>query len=85
MQNSASSASAEDPSYSLIREIELNQRSGFLDDDEVSVQRDPFRDTGGTHFVISPKEETVIIIMTQKQPFSDKIKRELIPIIYEGL
>ena len=40
---------------------------------------------GGTHFVISPKEETVIIIMTQKQPFSEKIKRELIPIIYEGL
>ena len=53
MQNSASSASAEDPSHSLIREIELNQRSGFLDDDEVSVQRDPFRDTGGTHFVMS--------------------------------
>jgi CubicO group peptidase (beta-lactamase class C family) len=40
---------------------------------------------GGTHFVISPKEEIVIIIMTQKQPFSDKIKRELLPIIYEGL
>lgn len=40
---------------------------------------------GGTHFVISPKENLVAIIMTQKQPFSDKIKRELMPMIYEGL
>ena len=39
---------------------------------------------GGTHFVISPLDETVVIIMTQKKPFSDKIKRELMPIIYEG-
>lgn len=40
---------------------------------------------GGTHFVISPKENLIVIIMTQKQPFSTKIKSELIPIIYRGI
>ena len=40
---------------------------------------------GGTHFVISPNENLVVIIMTQKQPFSTKIKDELISIIYQEI
>ena len=40
---------------------------------------------GGTHFIISPDKKLVVIIMTQKQPFKTKIKRELGPIIYKGV
>lgn len=39
---------------------------------------------GGTHFKVSPKNESIIIIMTQKQPLNNKVQRELIPIVYEG-
>ncbi len=40
---------------------------------------------GGTHFVISPEKNLVLIIMTQLQPFPDKIKRALTPIVYSGI
>ena len=40
---------------------------------------------GGTHFTISPKKKLVLIIMTQKQPFSLKIKNNLTPIILNGI
>ena len=40
---------------------------------------------GGTHFTISPERKLAFIIMTQKQPFSDKIKNDLTPIILDGI
>lgn len=40
---------------------------------------------GGTHFIISPSTETVIIIMTQKQPLMNGVKEDLKRIIYKGL
>lgn len=40
---------------------------------------------GGTHFAISPEKKLVFIIMTQKQPFSIKIKTDLTPIILGGI
>jgi CubicO group peptidase (beta-lactamase class C family) len=38
-----------------------------------------------THFFISPKENLAVIILSQKQPFSDTLLRELKPIIYASI
>ncbi|PHR24543.1 MAG: serine hydrolase [Fluviicola sp.] len=40
---------------------------------------------GSTHFYISPKEELIVIIMSQKAPYSNTLVNGLKPIIYEGL
>lgn len=40
---------------------------------------------GRAHFTISPKKNLIMIIMTQKEPFSDEIVRELTPIIFNNL
>jgi CubicO group peptidase (beta-lactamase class C family) len=40
---------------------------------------------GGTHFYVSPKDELIVIIMSQKSPYSNKLVDGLKPIIFEGL
>jgi CubicO group peptidase (beta-lactamase class C family) len=40
---------------------------------------------GSTHFYISPKEDLIVIIMSQKAPYSNKLVDGLKPIIFEGL
>lgn len=40
---------------------------------------------GSTHFYISPKDELIVIIMSQKAPYSNTLVNGLKPIIYEGL
>ena len=40
---------------------------------------------GGTHFYISPKDDLIVIIMSQKAPFSNLLVNGLKPIIYKGL
>jgi CubicO group peptidase (beta-lactamase class C family) len=40
---------------------------------------------GSTHFYISPKEDLIVIIMSQKSPYSNKLVGGLKPIIFEGL
>ena len=40
---------------------------------------------GSTHFYISPKEDLVIIIMSQRAPFSDKLLNTLKPLILGGI
>ncbi len=38
-----------------------------------------------THFYISPKENLIVLIMSQKSPYSNKLVEGLKPIIFEGL
>jgi CubicO group peptidase (beta-lactamase class C family) len=38
-----------------------------------------------THFYISPKEDLIVIIMSQKSPYSNKLVDKLKPLIFEGL
>ena len=40
---------------------------------------------GSTHFYISPKEDLIVIIMSQKAPYSNELVSGLKPIIFEGL
>ena len=40
---------------------------------------------GSTHFYISPKDDLIVIIMSQKAPYSNKLVHGLKPIIFEGL
>ena len=40
---------------------------------------------GSTHFYISPKEDLIVIIMSQKAPYSNELVGGLKPIIFEGL
>lgn len=40
---------------------------------------------GNTHFYCSPKEDLVVIIMSQRMPISQKLVKELKPVIYKGL
>lgn len=40
---------------------------------------------GNTHFYCSPKEDLVVIIMTQKMPASQNLVKELKPLIYKKL
>lgn len=44
-----------------------------------------WRGIGNTHFYCSPKEDLVVIIMTQKMPASQKLVTKLKPIIYDAL
>ena len=36
-----------------------------------------------THFWISPKDELIVIAMSQQQPFSNQLKDQLKPLIYD--
>ena len=38
-----------------------------------------------THFFISPKEDLIVIIMSQQSPFSNMLSTGLKPLIYEGI
>ena len=40
---------------------------------------------GSTHFYISPKEDLIVIIMSQRGPYSNELVSGLKPIIFEGL
>ena len=40
---------------------------------------------GSTHFYISPKDNLIVIIMSQKAPYSNTLVNGLKPIIFEGL
>ena len=36
-----------------------------------------------THFWVSPKDELIVIAMSQQQPFSNQLKDQLKPLIYD--
>ena len=38
-----------------------------------------------THFWISPKDQLIVIALSQRMPFSTKLKKRLKPVIYEAL
>ena len=38
-----------------------------------------------THFWVSPKDELVVIALSQHQPFNNKLKKAILPVVYEGL
>jgi CubicO group peptidase (beta-lactamase class C family) len=40
---------------------------------------------GSTHFYVSPNDDLIVIIMSQKAPYSNTLVNGLKPIIYEGL
>ena len=38
-----------------------------------------------THFWISPRDELVVVALTQYMPFSDRVERAIKPIVYEAI
>ena len=38
-----------------------------------------------THFFVSPKDKIVFIALSQRQPFSDQLRRTLTPLVYQAL
>ena len=38
-----------------------------------------------THFWISPEDDLIVIVLSQKQPYSDQLKKEVKPIVYQHI